>query len=108
MLDQLLQEQPAEDSSEEMWLDKVGEFLSDPNLKHLRILDSALKLEWPDFSLPINFHIKGDYDQGLARTTFDGDFAEFPFLSEIRFGMKMEIPMQASRLNFLILTKVKS
>ena len=86
MLDHLLQEQHAEqDSSEEMWLDKVGEFLSDPNLKHLRILDSALKLEWPDFSLPINFDIKGDYDQGLARTTFDGDFAEFPFLSEIRF-----------------------
>ena len=86
MLDHLLQEQPAEkDSSEEMWLDKVCEFLSDPNLKHLRILDSALKLEWPDFSLPINFDIKGDYDQGLARTTFDGDFAEFPFLSEIRF-----------------------
>jgi len=86
MLDHLLQEQHAEqDSSEEMWLNKVGEFLSDPNLKHLRILDSALKLEWPDFSLPINFDVKGDYDQGLARTTFDGDFAEFPFLSEIRF-----------------------
>ena len=45
MLDHFLQEQPAEqDSSEEMWLNKVGEFLSDPNLKHLRILDSALKL----------------------------------------------------------------
>ena len=68
-----------------MWLEKVGEFLSDPKLKFLRVLDSVLKFEWPDFSMPLNFDIKGDYDQGLARTTFDGNFAEFPFLSEIRF-----------------------
>ena len=86
MLDHLLQEQVKEqDSSEGMWLEKVGEFLSDPKLKFLRILDSVLKIEWPDFSMPLNFDIKGDYDQGLARTTFDGNFAEFPFLSEIRF-----------------------
>ena len=86
MLDQLLKEQGTEqDSSEGMWLEKVGEFLSDPKLKFLRVLDSVLKIEWPDFSMPLNFDIKGDYDQGLARTTFDGNFAEFPFLSEIRF-----------------------
>ena len=86
LLDHLLQEQASGDEpSEEMWLEKVGEFLSDPKLKFLRVLDSALKFEWPDFSLSLNFDIKGDYDQGLARTTFDGNFAEFPFLSEIRF-----------------------
>ena len=86
LLDHLLQEKASGDEpSEEMWLEKVGEFLSDPKLKYLRILDSALKFEWPDFSLSLNFDIKGDYDQGLARTTFDGNFAEFPFLSEIRF-----------------------
>ena len=86
LLDHLLQEQASGDEpSEEMWLEKVCEFLSDPKLKYLRILDSALKFEWPDFSLSLNFDIKGDYDQGLARTTFDGNFAEFPFLSEIRF-----------------------
>ena len=86
LLDHLLQEQASGDEpSEEMWLEKVGEFLSDPKLKFLRVLDSALKFEWTDFSLSLNFDIKGDYDQGLARTTFDGNFAEFPFLSEIRF-----------------------
>ena len=86
MLDHLLEEQVKEqDSSEVMWLEKVGDFLSDPKLKFLRVLDSVLKIEWPDFSMPLNFDIKGDYDQGLARTTFDGNFAEFPFLSEIRF-----------------------
>ena len=86
MLDYLLQEQVNEqDSSEVIWLEKVGDFLSDPKLKFLRVLDSVLKIEWPDFSMPLNFDIKGDYDEGLARTTFDGNFAEFPFLSEIRF-----------------------
>ena len=86
MLDHLLREKVNEqDSSEGIFLEKVGEFLLDPQLKFLRILDSALKFEWPDFSMPLNFDIKGDYDEGLARTTFDGNFAGFPFLSEIRF-----------------------
>ena len=84
-----------------------GRIFIRPKLKYLRILDSALKFEWPDFSLSLNFDIKGDYDQGLARTTFDGNFAGISFSFRNTLGMKMEIPMVTSRLTSLISTKVK-
>ena len=90
LLDQALSEKEAKAEKDTEWLDEIGEFLSDPQLKHLRILSSTIFLILPDFVLPLEFELKGDYDENLARTTFDGEFADFPFLSELRFWHEEE------------------
>ena len=86
ILDQILASDTQKvEGTDEKWLERVCGFLSDPQLTHLRIFDSKAALEWPDFSLPLEFEIKGDYSSGIARTIFDGEFSGFPFLSEMRF-----------------------
>ena len=86
MLDLLLAKKNREvDGGNTPWLEKLGEYLSDPKLKTFRMFNAKTALEWPDFSLPLEFKIKGDYHEKLASTIFDGEFAMFPFLSELHF-----------------------
>ena len=85
VLDHALSNSKKDSEDNSSLLQSVCEFLTDPSLKHFRVLGSKISLHWPDFTLPVEFEIKGDYDNGLAMTTFDGSFAEFPFLSQLRF-----------------------
>ena len=85
VLDHALSNSKKDSEDNSSLLQSVCEFLTDPSLKHFRVLGSKISLHWPDFTLPVEFEIKGDYDTGLAMTTFDGSFAEFPFLSQLRF-----------------------
>jgi hypothetical protein len=85
VLDHALSNSKKDSEDNSSLLQSVCEFLTDPSLKHFRVLGSKISVHWPDFTLPVEFEIKGDYDNGLAMTTFDGSFAEFPFLSQLRF-----------------------
>ena len=86
VLDRMLAEQSREtDTESTLWLEQLGEYLSNPKLKTFRMFNAKTVWEWPDFSLPLKFKIKGDYNEGLASTIFDGEFAQFPFLSELHF-----------------------
>ena len=86
VLDRMLAEQsPETDTESTLWLEQLGEYLSNPKLKTFRMFNAKTSWDWPDFSLPLEFEIKGDYNDGLASTIFDGEFARFPFLSELLF-----------------------
>ena len=105
ILDNALEENATPEHPDTQWLEQIGNFLSDPELKHLRILSSMVSINWPDFKLPLNFQIKGDYNEGLARTTFDGVFADFPFLSELRFWREEESTYADVEIEFTDLNK---
>jgi len=91
VLDQLLDDQSQEvDDEDILWLEKLGEYLSDPKLKTFRVFNAETSWAWPEFSLPLEFTIKGDYSEGSASTTVDGEFSRFPFLSEIHYWQEEE------------------
>ena len=107
LLDEALSEKKVKEEPNIEWLGEIGEFLSDPRLKHLRVLNSDISLMWTDLILPLKFELKGDYNEGLARSTFDGDFAEFPFLSELRFWREENDTYADIQLEFTDLNKSK-
>ena len=106
MLDQLLDDQnPEADKVDVLWLEKLGEYLSDPKLKTFRVFNAETSWLWPDFSLPLEFTIKGDYSEGSASTTVDGELSRFPFLSEIHFWQEEENTYGEMEIKFPDLNK---
>ena len=55
---------------------KIREYLSDPKLKHFPCLMPRLLGHGLSF-LPLEFTIKGDYSEGSASTTVDGELSGF-------------------------------
>ena len=106
VLDQLLDDQSQEvDEVDILWLEKLGEYLSDPKLKTFRVFNAETSWAWPEFSLPLEFTIKGDYSEGSASTTVDGELSSFPFLSEIHFWQEEENTYGEMEIKFPDLNK---